>query len=102
MSWNHRIINNKTIIALFILVIFYILGCSTYSIPSESKVIIDKKDLATFNPKNFPSKENTHKKLTNEDQLIIQAIFLEEQGAYAQSMSFMPCFIKQQAKKSTF
>ncbi|CAA6817102.1 MAG: FIG00545237: hypothetical protein [uncultured Sulfurovum sp.] len=90
MSWNHRMINNKTVITLFVLVTFYTIGCSTYSVPSESKVVIAKEDLANYNPKNF-SKEKVaknNKKLKNEDQLIIQAIFLEEQHAYRQSNEF--------------
>ena len=90
MSWNYRIINNKTIITLSALVFFYMIGCSTYSVPSESKVVIAKENLATYNPKNFSNKKDTqtNKKLKNEDQLIIQAIFLEEQRAYKQSNEF--------------
>ena len=100
MSWNNKIINNKTLITLFVLVIFYIIGCSTYSVPSESKVIIVKEDLNHYNPKNFPKKSNDIKqKLNNEDQLIIQAIFLEEQGAYKQSNEFYALLYKETKKE---
>lgn len=86
MSWNHRIINNKTIIVLSTIVFFYTIGCSTYSIPSQSKVLIAEENLTTYNPKNFSNDKKTSKKiLRNEDQLIIQAIFFEEQRAYKQS-----------------
>ncbi len=91
MSWNHRIINNKTIIILSFLIFFYTIGCSTYSVPNNSKVVIEKEDLANYNPRNFSKdKQNTNnnKKLKNEDQLIIQAIFLEDLHAYKQSHEF--------------
>lgn len=90
MSWNHRIINNKTIVILSIFVFFYTIGCSTYSVPSQSKVIVPKEKLSTYNPQNFSQENNgdQKKKLQNEDQLIIQAIFLEDEGAYKQSNEF--------------
>ncbi|CAA6818785.1 MAG: FIG00545237: hypothetical protein [uncultured Sulfurovum sp.] len=89
MSWNHKIIH-KSIVTLFILLAFYLIGCSTYSVPSQSKVIVPKEDLSKYNPKNFSKNNATDKtkKLKNEDQLIIQAIFLEEEGAYKQSNEF--------------
>ncbi|CAA6798474.1 MAG: Unknown protein [uncultured Sulfurovum sp.] len=81
---------HKTIIILFTLLAFYLIGCSTYTIPSESKVIIPKEELNDYNPKSFSknTKEESKRKLANEDQLIIQAIFLEEEGAYQQSNEF--------------
>ena len=91
MSWNHKIINIRTIIAIFVPLAFYTIGCSTYSIPNEHAIVIAKEDLNKYNPKNFPknyTQSNIEKKLKNEDQLIIQAIFLEEQGAYKQSNKF--------------
>ncbi len=88
MSWNYRIVNKNSIIALFILIAFYIIGCTTYSIPNGSKVVIKKEDLNSYNPKNFPKNKIEKIKLKNEDQLIIQAIFLEEQRAYRQSNKF--------------
>jgi predicted Zn-dependent protease len=105
VSWNHRIINNKTIFALFVLLTFYTIGCSTYFVPSESKVLVKKEDLASYNPKNFSkSKEKNvqayrSRKLRNEDQLIIQAIFLEEQGAYKQSNEFYALLYKETKKE---
>jgi len=90
VSWNHRIINNRTLIILSILVFFCAIGCShSYSVPSNSKVIIPKENLTTYNPKNFNKENNgSNKQLKNEDQLIIQAIFLEDEGAYKQSNEF--------------
>ena len=103
MSWNHRIINNKTIVALFLLIAFYLIGCSTYSVPSESKVLVAKEDLTTYNPRNFSKEKNQQvnnsKKLKNEDQLIIQAIFLEEQRAYKQSNEFYDLLYKKTKKE---
>ena len=103
MSWNNRIINHKLAITFFILIIFYLIGCTTYSLPSESKVVVKKEDLATYNPKNF-SKEQTAKRakqksIKNEDQLIIKAIFLEEQGAYRQSNEFYALLYKATGKE---
>ena len=102
MPWNHRIINNKTIIALFVLLAFYTIGCSTYSVPSESKVLIAKEKLSTYNPKNFSKKNSstpTKRVLKNEDQLIIQAIFLEEQRAFKQSNQFYALLYKETNKE---
>lgn len=77
---------------LSILIFFYAIGCSTYTVPNKSKVLIEEKDLANYNPRNFNqknlSKKTKNNKLKNEDQLIIQAIFLEEQRAYRQSNQF--------------
>ncbi|CAA6822311.1 MAG: Unknown protein [uncultured Sulfurovum sp.] len=89
MSWNHKIIH-KAIIVLFVLLAFYLIGCTTYSLPSKSKVIVAKEDLSTYNPKNFSEEAQKKKrqKLKNEDELIIKAIFLEEEGAYKQSHQF--------------
>jgi len=103
VSWNNRIINHKLAITFFILIIFYLIGCTTYSLPSESKVVVKKEDLATYNPKNF-SKEQTAKRakqksIKNEDQLIIKAIFLEEQGAYRQSNEFYALLYKATGKE---
>lgn len=102
MPWNHRIINNKTLITLFVLVAFYTIGCSTYSVPTDSKVVIAKENLASYNPKNFSKKNNAtqvKKILKNEDQLIIQAIFLEEQHAYKQSNEFYALLYKETKKE---
>ena len=99
MSWNNRIINNKIAIAFFILIIFYLIGCSTYSLPSESKVLIKKEDLAAYNPKNFSNEKTAQranqKSIRDEDQLIIKAIFLEEEGAYRQSNEFYALLYKE-------
>ena len=104
MSWNHRIINKRTIIAIFVPLAFYTIGCSTYSVPSESKIVIAKEDLNSYNPKNFPKEygqSNIEQKLKNEDQLIIQAIFLEEQRAYKQSNEFY-ALLYQETKKEEY
>ena len=98
MSWNNRIINKKTAITFVLLIIFYLIGCSTYSLPSESKVVVKKEDLATFNPKNFSqeqvAKRANHQSIKNEDQLIIKAIFFEEEGDYKQSNRYYALLYK--------
>lgn len=101
MSWNHRIINNKTLIAIFVLLAFYTIGCSTYSVPSESKVLVATENLSTYNPRNFSQDKNkdNSQKLKNEDQLIIQAIFLEDLRAYKQSNEFYALLYKKTKKE---
>ena len=66
----------------------YLVGCSsTYHVPDSSKVIIDKEQLPTYNPKNF-SKQKKSQSIPNEDELIIKAIWLEEQHNYKESNRF--------------
>lgn len=86
MSWNHRLIKKKNIITLVAPVAF-LLACSTYTLPSESKTIVKKENLKAYNPKNFATQTEQEKKakLKNEDQLIMKAIFLEDAHAYEQS-----------------
>ena len=82
---------NSLIITTFTAITFYIVGCSnTYSVPSQSKVIIQKEKLATYNPKNFSKEREVSKatKIRNEDQLIIKAIFLEEQHYFQESNKY--------------
>ena len=63
----------------------YLIGCSsTYHVPSSSKVVINKEELPTYNPKIF-SKKKKSQSIPNEDQLIIKAIWLEEQHNYRES-----------------
>ena len=99
MSWNNKIINKKVTIAFFTLITFYIIGCTTYSLPNGSKFVVKEEDLATYNPKNFSKAQRAqrakHKSIQNEDQLIIKAIFLEEQGAYRQSNEFYAILYKE-------
>jgi len=88
--------NNKLAVTFFIL--FDLIGCSTYSLPSESKVLIKKENLETYNPKNFSQEKKAQRsnrqRLKNEDLLIIKAIFLEEEGAYKQSNEFYSLLYK--------
>ncbi len=63
----------------------YLVGCSsTYHVPESSKVVISKEKLPTYNPRNFLKKRKSHS-IPNEDELIIKAIWLEEQHNYKES-----------------
>ena len=84
MSRNNSIIN-RVIIGLVGFTVLCIIGCSsTYRIPDGSKVVISKEQLPIYNPKNF-SKKRKSQSIPNEDELIIKAIWLEEQHNYKQS-----------------
>lgn len=95
--------NNKITVTLSIFMTFYLIGCSSYSVPSESKVLVKKEDLSSYNPRNFSKDKNqkivNQKKLKNEDQLIIKAIFLEEEHAYKQSNEFYELLYKETKKE---
>ena len=89
MPRNHRIINYKVIIPLVTVVTFYIIGCSRYSIPQESKVVVKKEELAKYNPKIFAQKHNSVKKSSpREDEWIIKALFFEEERQYGASSNY--------------
>ena len=76
---------NRIIIGLVGFTALYLTGCSSrYHIPDGSKVVISKEQLPVYNPKNF-SKEKKSQSLPNEDELIIKAIWLEEQHNYKES-----------------
>ena len=79
---------NRVIISLIGFTALYLVGCSsTYHVPDSSKVVISKKQLPTYNPKNF-SKKKKSQSIPNEDELIIKAIWLEEQHNYKESNKF--------------
>ena len=80
--------NKNIIIALVTPLAFYTLGCSTYTVPSKSKVYLQKKNLKSYNSQ-----------LKNEDQLIIKAIFLENVRAYRQSNEFYALLYKETGKE---
>ena len=89
MSRNHIVVKkNLTYITLLSFATFYINGCSTYNVPQGSKVIIPKEELSTYNPKNFSKSSLQKKKIHNEDELIIKAIFLEEQKDFKLSNQY--------------
>ena len=75
---------NRIIIGFSTFIMLYIIGCSTYTLPENSKVIVAKEKLSSYNPKNFSIPKKV-RKLPNEDELIVKAIWLEEQHNYAQS-----------------
>jgi tetratricopeptide (TPR) repeat protein len=69
------------------LAILFAVGCSTYVPQSQ---VIAKKDLATYNPKNFSStarmaSQTDHKKVRGEDEWIIKAIWYEQNSDFKQS-----------------
>ena len=79
---------NRVIIGLVGFTALYLVGCSsTYHVPDSSKVVISKEELSTYNPKNF-SKKKKNQSIPNEDELIIKAIWLEEQHNYRDSNRF--------------
>jgi len=68
--------NKKTILTLSFFVLFYTIGCSStgsYTVPEENKVLLPVE------------KKQAKRQLPNEDQLIMKALFLEEQGALKSS-----------------
>lgn len=74
MPRNYRITKSQTIIVLSLLILVYTIGCSThYTAIQNNKVLIPVE-----NPK-------TKRVVENEDQLIIEALYLEEKGQYKQS-----------------
>jgi len=81
---------NKIIfITLPILISLYLSGCTTYSVPKESKVLISKEELPTYNPKNFANNSTTPThSFKGEDDLIIKAIFLEDERHFKESSRF--------------
>ncbi len=80
---------NRVIISLLGFTTLYLIGCSsTYHVPDSSKVIISKEKLPVYNPKNFSKEKKSNKSLPNEDDLIIKAIWLEEQHNYKESNKF--------------
>ncbi len=84
MSRNHRLSNRITItISLF--TALSIVGCSSY-VPKST--IVSKDKLAEYNPKHFSKKEvssSSKKHLKNEDELIMRAIWYEQQGDFKHS-----------------
>ena len=78
---------NRIIISFLAFITLYIIGCSAYSVPKNSKIIMSKEQLATYNPKNFSAQRKV-KKLRNEDELIVKAIWLEEQHHYLESNKY--------------
>jgi len=89
VSRNHIVVKkNLKFITLLLLVAFYTIGCSRYNLPQGSKVIIQKEELAKYNPKNFSKGITSKNKFPNEDELIIKAIFLEEQNDFKASHAY--------------
>ena len=84
MPRNYRLSNSITItISLF--VALSVVGCSNYT-PNSTVVAKDK--LAEYNPKHFSNKKVTAssiKHVKNEDELIIRAIWYEQQGDFKHS-----------------
>jgi len=70
-------------IVVSFLSVFVLLGCS-YS-PNVTKV--SEEELATYNPKHFAKPKNKDR-IANENDLIIQAIWYENQGNYKKSNYF--------------
>ncbi len=64
---------------------FLILNGCSYS-PNITKV--SKEDLATYNPKHFATPIKEEKRITNENDLIIQGIWYEMHGYYKKSNYF--------------
>lgn len=79
MSWNHRR-SNRVTITLAVLTIFCIVGCSKY-IPQST--VIPEDSLVEYNPKNFAT--TPKKRVPFEDEWIMKAIWLEQQGDFKQS-----------------
>ena len=78
---------NRIITSFLAFITLYIIGCSTYSVPESSKVIVKKEELSNYNPKNF-ARQKKVTNLRNEDELIIKAIWLEEQHNYKESNKY--------------
>jgi len=81
---NYRLSNSISItVSLF--VALSIAGCSNYT---PNSTIVAKDKLAEYNPKHFSNKKNissSKKHLKNEDELIMRAIWYEQQSDYKHS-----------------
>ncbi|HHS91966.1 MAG TPA: hypothetical protein ENK82_01330, partial [Campylobacterales bacterium] len=80
--------NNNTIVFFSLFVLFYLIGCSGthYTVPKESKVLLPVE------------KKQKLRLVEDEDQLIIKAIFLEEQGALKASSELFASLYEKTAK----
>ena len=77
--------NHRLTITISLLVALSIVGCSNYT---PKSVIIPKDKLSEYNPKHFSKKEvfsSSKKHLKNEDELIMRAIWHEQQGDFKRS-----------------
>lgn len=88
MPRNHRR-SYKITIAISVLATLCIVGCNRY-IPSST--VIAKEDLVAYNPANFSNKvkqpSTVLPSIKNEDELIMKAIWYEQQGDYKNSMAY--------------
>ena len=84
MPRNHRL-SKRIATSISLLTALAIVGCSSYT-PNSTVVAKDK--LAEYNPKHFAKKEqpsSSVKSLRNEDELIMKAIWYEQQGDFKHS-----------------
>jgi len=84
---NHRLSNSVTI-AISLFAALSIVGCSNY-IPNSTVVPAEK--LAEYNPKDFANKKvssDSKSHLKNEDELIMKAIWYEQQGDLKRSNAY--------------
>ena len=84
MPRNHRL-SNSISIAVSLFIALSIAGCSNYT---PNSTVVGKDKLAEYNPKHFSNKEISSpakKHLKNEDELIMRAIWHEQQGNFKRS-----------------
>ena len=87
MPRNYRLSNSVTIV-ISLFAVLSIVGCSSYT-PSSS--VVPKEKLAEYNPKDFAHKElssDSKSRLKNEDELIMKAIWYEQQGDFKRSNAY--------------
>jgi tetratricopeptide (TPR) repeat protein len=82
-------VKHKIVTTFTILISLAVVGCTSYQVPEGSKVVISKEDLPSYNPKNFAKNTSVNYSAPKgEDNLIIKAIFLEEQHYYKESNKY--------------
>jgi len=85
---NHRR-SYKITVAISVLATLCMVSCNRY-VPSST--VVAKEDLATYNPTNFSNKAKQRStvmpSIKNEDELIMKAIWYEQQGDYTNSMAY--------------
>ena len=87
MPRNHRL-SNSIAITVSLFAALSLIGCSPYT---PSSTVVPQEKLAEYNPKDFANKKlssDSKNRLNNEDELIMKAIWYEQQGDLKRSNAY--------------